>query len=253
MCVYLFFVDDVYSLKSLLNLRRSVNHRCSEVVTPTPISVIIAQRSLMAGQTLCRALKVQRKNFTVVGCVQKPEDLLKQAAELHPDVAVISAFLDGDPDGGLKALRKLRVSATTTRAIVLLECSDAKQAFDAFSEGAKGVVCRSDAFEALCKGIQCVHAGQIWADTSQLQWIFETLRDREPPRIVGAKGIPLLTKREEQIAQMVAEGMPNQAISSNLGISLHTVKNHLFRIDAKLGISNRVELVLYALSSRDRS
>ncbi len=222
-------------------------------VVPTPISVIIAQRSLMAAQTMHRALKVQRKNFTVVGCVQTPEDLLKLAAELHPDVAVISAFMDGDPDGGLKAVRRLRVAATTTRAIVRLDCSDPKQAFEAFSAGAKGVVCRTDAFEALCKGIQCVHAGQIRADTSQLQWIFETLRDREPARIVSAKGIPLLTKREEQIAQMVAEGLPNQEISSNLGVSLHTVKNHLFRIYAKLGISNRVELVLYALGSRDRS
>jgi len=52
---------------------------------------------------------------------------------------------------------------------------------------------------------------------------------------------------------MVAEGLPNQEISSTLGVSLHTVKNHLFRIYAKLGISNRVELVLYALSSRHRS
>ena len=189
----------------------------------------------------------------MVGCVHTPEDLLKQASEHHPDVAVVSSFLDGDPEGGFKALRRLRVSATTTRAIVLLDCSDAKQAFEAFSAGAKGVVCRTDAFEALCKGIQCVHAGQIWADTSQLQWIFETLKDREPARIVSAKGIPLLTKREEQIAQMVAEGLPNQEISSTLGVSLHTVKNHLFRIYAKLGISNRVELVLYALSSRDRS
>ena len=174
----------------------------------------------------------------MVGCVHALEDLLKQASELRPDVAVISAFLDGDPDGGLKAVRRLRVSGITTRAVVLLDCSDAKQAFEAFSAGAKGVVCRTDAFEALCKGIQCVHAGQIWADTSQLQWIFETLRDREPARIVSAKGIPLLTKREEQIAQMVAEGLPNQEISSNLGVSLHTVKNHLFRIYAKLGISN---------------
>lgn len=207
----------------------------------------------MAAQTMGRALKVQRRHFTVVGCVHTPDDLLKQAAEHHPDVAVISAFLDGDPKGGLKAVRRLRVSAPTTRTIVLLDCSDTKQAFEAFSAGAKGVICRNDAFEALCKGIQCVHAGQIWADTSQLQWIFETLREREPARIVSAKGIPLLTKREEQIAQMVAEGLPNQEISSNLGVSLHTIKNHLFRIYAKLGISNRVELVLYALSSRDRS
>jgi len=98
-----------------------------------------------------------------------------------------------------------------------------------------------------------VYAGQIWADSTQLNWICETLREREPARIVSAKGIPLLTEREEQIAHMVAEGLSNLEISSKLGVTAHTVKNHLFRIYEKLGISNRVELVLYALSRREGS
>ena len=218
-----------------------------------PITIVVAQRSPMAAQVLCCALRGQRKHFAVVGCVHTPEELLKQVSEHHPDIAVISSILRGDPDGGLKVVRKLRVSGTTTRPIVLLDSSDSKQVFDAFSAGAKGVVSQADSFEALCKCIRCVHAGQIWADSTQLQGIFETLVEREPARIVSAKGIPLLTKREEQIAHMVAEGLPNHEISAKLGVSLHTVKNHLYRIYGKLGISNRVELVLYALSSGDGS
>jgi len=218
-----------------------------------PIKIIVAHRSPMVAQVLCRALRGQRKHFAVVGCVHTPEELLKQVSEHHPDIAVISSLLRGDPDGGLKVVRELRVSGTTTRPIVLLDLSAAKQVFDAFSAGAKGVVCQNDPFEALCKCIRCVHAGQIWAGSTQLQWIFETMAEREPARIVSAKGILLLTKREEQIAHMVAEGLPNHAISSKLGVSLHTVKNHLFRIYGKLGISNRVELVLYALTIRDGS
>jgi DNA-binding NarL/FixJ family response regulator len=70
--------------------------------------------------------------------------------------------------------------------------------------------------------------------------------------MVSAKGIPLLTRREEQIVNLVIEGVPNHEIAMKLDLSVHTVKNHLFRIYAKLGISNRVELVLYAQSSRDR-
>lgn len=219
----------------------------------TPISIIVAHRSPMAAQALCCALRGQRKHFAVVGCVHTAEELLKQVSAHHPDIAVISSILQDDPGGGFRVIRKLRVSAKTTRPIVLLECSDAKQVFGAFSAGAKGVVCQADPLEALCKCIQCVHAGQIWADSSQLQWIFETLAEREPARIISAKGIPLLTKREEQIANMVAEGLPNREISAKLGVTLHTVRNHLFRIYGKLGISNRVELVLYALSSGDES
>ena len=215
-----------------------------------PISIVVAQRTAMAGQLLCHALKGKRRHFVVVGCVDTPNELLKQVAEHHPDVAVISSTLQGDPKGALKVVRELRVSAPTTRCIVLLDCSDSEQVVDAFSAGAKGVVCQTDPFEAMCKCVRCVHAGQIWADSTQLQGIFKTLAEREPARIVSAKGIPLLTKREEQIAHMVAEGLPNREISAKLGVTLYTVKNHLFRIYGKLGISNRVELVLYALSSR---
>jgi DNA-binding CsgD family transcriptional regulator len=69
--------------------------------------------------------------------------------------------------------------------------------------------------------------------------------------VVSAKGIPLLTGREEQIVNMVIEGLPNHEIAVKLGVSIHTVKNHLFRVYEKLGVSNRVELVLYAQSSRE--
>jgi DNA-binding NarL/FixJ family response regulator len=218
-----------------------------------PISIIVAQRTAMAAQLLWRALNGQRKHFAVVGCETTPDELLKQAAEHHPDVAVISSILQGDPKGGIEVVRKLRVSAPITRAIVLLDCSDSEQVIDSFSAGAKGVVCQTDPFAVLCKCIRSVHAGQIWANSRELQWIVKTLGDREPVHLVSAKGIPLLTPREEQIVSLVIEGMPNQEIALKLGVSAHTVKNHLFRIYDKLGVSNRVELSLYAQSSRDGS
>ena len=65
-----------------------------------PISILVAQRTAMAGQLLCHALKGKRRHFVVVGCVHTPDELLKQVAEHHPDVAVISSTLQGDPKGG---------------------------------------------------------------------------------------------------------------------------------------------------------
>jgi len=218
-----------------------------------PISVIVAQRTAMAGQLLCRALKAQRRRFVVAGCVHTPKELLKQVAEHQPDVAVISSNLEGDPQGGVKVVRELRVSAPSTRPILLLDCSESEQVIDAFSAGAKGVACQTDPFEVLCKCIRCVHAGQVWANSRELLWIVKTLGDREPVRMVSAKGIPLLSRREEQVVSMVVEGLTNQEIAVKLGVSAHTVKNHLFRIYEKLGISNRIELNLYATSSRERS
>jgi DNA-binding NarL/FixJ family response regulator len=217
-----------------------------------PISIVVAQRTALAAQLLCRALKGQRKHFVVVGGVDNPNELLRQVVEQHPDIAVVSSNLEGDPRGGLKVIRELRVSAPATRPIVLLDCSDSEQVIDAFSGGAKGVVCQSDPVQVLCKCIRNVHAGQIWANSRELQWIVKTLGDREPAHVISAKGLPLLTQREEQIVNMVGEGLANHEIAEKLGVSAHTVKNHLFHVYEKLGVSNRVELGLYAQSSRDR-
>jgi DNA-binding NarL/FixJ family response regulator len=202
---------------------------------------------------LCAALKRQRKHFVVVGTAFSSEEVLKQVAEHQPQVTIVSAHLQDGPTAGLKALRELHASKSGTRPVLLLDSPDLEIVVDAFSTGARGVVYRTSSFRALCKCLRSVHAGQISADGTQLQWICENLREREPARIVSAKGIPLLTKREEQITHMVAEGLSNLEISSNLGLGPHTVKNHLFHIYEKLGISNRVELVLYALSRREGS
>jgi DNA-binding NarL/FixJ family response regulator len=216
-----------------------------------PISVVVACGNSLESELLSAALKQQSNHFDVVGTAFSSQELLKQVTEHHPQVTVVSAALEDGPKAGLKALRKLRASNSSTRPVVLLDSSDSEKVLDAFSAGAKGVVCKTSPFSVLCKCLESVHAGQIWADSAQLQWICETLGKWEPARIVSTKDISLLTKREEEIAHMVAEGLPNHEISSKLGVSPHTVKNHLFRIYEKLGISNRVELVLYALSSRE--
>jgi DNA-binding NarL/FixJ family response regulator len=219
---------------------------------PDLISVAVALRTAMASQLLCRALSEKRRHFTVAGWADSLQTLLKQVAEHRPDVAVISSNLDGDPQGGIKVIRELRLSAPTTRPILLLDCSDPEQVIDAFSAGAKGIACQTDPFEVLCKCVRCVHAGQIWANSRELQWVIKTLGEREPARVVDAKGIALLTKREAQVVSMAVEGLPNHEIAVKLAMSEHTVKNHLFRIYEKLGISNRVELILYVIGSRER-
>ena len=200
---------------------------------------------------MCRALAQRRQHFKVVACVHTQEEVLKQVSEHHPQVALIGPLDEGSDYAEFKVIRKLRALDAATRVIALLECSDSRLVFDAFSAGAKGVVCLTHSFESMCKAIKCVHAGQIWADSGQLQGVFETLAEGKTARVVNAKGMPLLTKREEQITQLVAEGLPNNEICANLGVSTHTVKNHLFRIYEKLGISSRVELVLYALSNHE--
>jgi DNA-binding NarL/FixJ family response regulator len=216
-----------------------------------PISILVADRNNLATDALRRALSQHYKQFKVVGCAYTGKDLLKQAAESQPDVTLVSANLEGKPAEGLRALRELHLTRPSTQAIALLDCSDPELVVEAFSCGARGVFCKSEGLPELRKCIRSVYAGQVWADNRQLQSVVQALQKRGMIRIVSAKGTPLLTKREEQIVGMVAEGLSNNEIRRNLGLSPHTVKNHLFHIYNKLGISNRAELMLYALASRD--
>ena len=103
-------------------------------------------------------------------------------------------------------------------------------------------------FRLLCKCIQSVHRGQVWANSEQLKYLIEGITQVPSLRMVNAVGLKLLTAREEQVVGLVAEGLSNREVAHELSLSEHTIKKYLFRIFDKLGISSRVELVLYAVS-----
>ena len=88
----------------------------------------------------------------------------------------------------------------------------------------------------------------MWANSEQLQYLIETVTQVPSLRMVNARGSRLLTAREEQVVALVADGLSNREVARELGLSEHTVKKYLFHIFDKLGISSRVELVLYAVS-----
>jgi DNA-binding NarL/FixJ family response regulator len=94
-----------------------------------------------------------------------------------------------------------------------------------------------------------VAAGQIWANTEQLNYVMDLISEVPSLRILNARGGRLLTPREEQVVALVAEGLGNRQIAGELNLSQHTIKKYLFRIFEKLGISTRVELVLYAVNN----
>jgi DNA-binding CsgD family transcriptional regulator len=81
-------------------------------------------------------------------------------------------------------------------------------------------------------------------------YIIDALISAPATRVINAKGEGLLTPREEQIVNLVAEGIGNREIAEQLGIKENTIKKSLLRTYDKLGVSNRVELVLYALAHR---
>ena len=96
--------------------------------------------------------------------------------------------------------------------------------------------------------MEVVNSGQIWAGTAELQIILQAMAKRTHFEPVSASGIKLLTAREAEVTALVAEGFRNREISARLNLSAHTVKNYLYRVYEKLGISSRVELTTHVLA-----
>src|SRR5206468_12241739 len=84
---------------------------------------------------------------------------------------------------------------------------------------------------------------------SELQFLLESMSEPVPMKFLSASGDALLSARELDVVRCVAEGLSNREIAQRLSLREHTVKNYLFRIFDKLGVSSRVEVVLYALGS----
>ncbi len=215
-----------------------------------PITLVIAAPSALTSEVLSHAFDQRRRQFKVLGYTHTRKSLLKHVAEFRPDVVLIDTQLERDPSTGLRALRELHLNRSSTRAILLVDCSDPKQVVPAFVHGAKGVICKTEPFQVLCKCIRSVHAGQVWANSSELQWVLGAFSAKEKGHLVSSKGARLLSNRENQIVRLAVEGISNREISEALRLSPHTVKNHLYRIYNKIGVSNRGELTLYVTASR---
>jgi DNA-binding NarL/FixJ family response regulator len=217
---------------------------------PEPIRVVIADSTKMSTQLLVHAL-ARNSQFSVVGSAVDLPGLLSQL-DRKPEVVILSINLE-KPLGGLSALRSLGNSQSAHRTIVLLDSLEQDLVIEAFRAGARGVFARGEDLDLLWKCISCVHAGQIWANTQQLEFVLRSLADSTPPRFVSADGISMLSDREQAVVQAVAEGLSNREIAHRMTISEHTVKNHLFRVYSKLGVSSRLEIMFCVLSQRPSS
>lgn len=217
------------------------------------ISVVIATPHSMTRELFLAALK-RRANFHVVASATTAQEVLEAVRLPNVDVALIAMTLEDGPLSGFGVLRQVRECSPNVKSVILLDGSERSLVIDAFRVGARGVFCLSQStFKSLCRCVESVHAGQIWANSNELSEVMEAFSQLSPMRVVNADGMRLLTKREEDVVRLLAEGLQNRDIANELKLSEHTIKNYLFHIFDKLGVSSRVELVLYAVSDSKRS
>jgi DNA-binding NarL/FixJ family response regulator len=215
------------------------------------VKVFIADGSRMSCQLIAAALRRGRYRTRVVGYAIDGNGIREGLNESEADVAVIGARLEEEALAGFDVTRQIRALHSKPFVVMLLDSSKPTMVVEAFRAGARGVFSRDQSSELLCKCIHAVHQGQIWASSKELHFVLEALGTALPTKAIFPRGSGLLTKREEGVVDLVAEGLTNRDISQQLNLSVHTVRNYLFRIFNKVGTSNRLELALYAINRRE--
>jgi two-component system, NarL family, nitrate/nitrite response regulator NarL len=208
---------------------------------------MVADSSRIHTQLLSEALQ-RDPELDVVAWNADPRGLLAAALAGDVNVVAVSSALDGHPARGLETLHELRTARPSIRSVVLLDSRKPEAILDAFRAGARGVFNRDSSIEMFCKCIRSVHQGQIWADSADVALVIEALASAPRMRLPAADGLNLLSKRECEVVQCLVQGLTNREIAERMGLSPHTVKNYLFRVFDKLGVSNRTELLFMTLS-----
>jgi len=214
--------------------------------TSEKIRVLAAESTRMNSQLLAEAL-AQDCQLQVSGIEPKQASILAAVAQQKPHVVLVSSALEESSTQGFDLTRKVCAARPETRVILLMDTSNPSAVVEAFHCGAQGVLSRTESSKTLAKCIHSVHRGQVWANSAQLSYLLEALRESKPLQRVDST---ILSKREQDVVRCIAEGLSNREIASSLGLTEHTVKNYVFRIFDKLGVSSRVEVVLYAFRFR---
>lgn len=211
------------------------------------VSVLVAEGTRLTGRLVSDALRRDR-SLSIIDATERP--VLPLAIELKPDVAFVSSTFAGDSRGGFEVLSRIKESVPATRVVMLLDSSDREPVIEAFRAGARGLFCRCDSLKMLCRCVHKVHEGELWVSSSQLEFMLETLAEAPATQLVDTRGISLLSCREQDVVRWLVEGFTNREIARQLKISENTVKNYLFRIFDKLGVSSRTEVAIYAANQR---
>jgi DNA-binding NarL/FixJ family response regulator len=215
------------------------------------VKVFIADGSQLSCQLIAAAVRRGRYRTRVVGYATDAAGIREGLEKYEADVAVIGARLEEQALAGFDITREIVASRSKPSVVIILDSNKPAMVVEAFRAGASGIFSRDQSSDLLCKCIHAVHKGQVWANSKELHFVIDALGPALAAKSISLRGTGLLTKREEGVVHLVAEGMTNRDISQELKLSEHTVRNYLFRIFNKVGTSNRLELALYAIDRRE--
>ncbi|WAZ19506.1 response regulator transcription factor [Streptomyces cinnabarinus] len=196
-----------------------------------------------------RDLLNDEPDITVVGEAATVEQALVRVPALRPQVAVLDVRL---PDGdGVTVCRELRSRMPELACLMLTSFDDEDALLDSIMAGASGYVLKQIQGSDLVSAVRTVAAGQSLLDPSATTRLMARLRhdqrqEEEPDPLPG------LTDREREILALIGEGLTNRQIGQRLYLAEKTVKNHISRLLAKLGVERRIQAAVIATQTQDR-
>jgi DNA-binding NarL/FixJ family response regulator len=215
------------------------------------IRIVVADDHPIFRDGLCKLLGLE-EDFQVVAQAQDGRQVLDVLQQFEPDILLLDLKMPGLD--GLATLQRLQAMKNRTRVIVLTASDDKNEFVQAMKLGTSGIVLKQTATELLIKSIRKVHAGEIWLDSHTTaavirQFVANDEAPAAPPPQTPSRERERspLSQREREIVALVAQGFKNKEMAEKMFISEQTVKNHLHNIFDKLGVSDRLELALYAI------
>jgi DNA-binding NarL/FixJ family response regulator len=209
------------------------------------IRILVADDHAIFRDGLRKLLEVTDE-VEIIGEASNGVECTKMLQKLKPDILLLDLRMP--EKDGLGVLEEVNFDTLPTRVIVLTAAEDDRDVVRAMRLGARGVVLKQSASDLLLKSIRKVYDGEIWLDNRMTAEVIDAFKKSSESGQRREK--PLLSDREKEIVQLVAQGFRNREIGEKLFISEQTVKNHLHNIFDKLGVSDRLELALYAIHHR---
>jgi two-component system, NarL family, nitrate/nitrite response regulator NarL len=213
------------------------------------IRIAIADAHALFREGLRKLLSTEA-DFEVVAEADNAFSLMSALANCQPDVVLLATPLEGDEKQDVfAALGRLHPN---TRVIVMSGSSEQDAFVKSVRAGARGIVQKSTSGVMLVKAIRKVHDGEFWLDRNTTAEVVRHFAERPAAPVLASRTatearVPTLSRREREIVILVTHGYRNKELAEKLNISEQTVKNHMHNIFDKLGVSDRLELALYAI------
>jgi two-component system, NarL family, nitrate/nitrite response regulator NarL len=222
--------------------------RSTDAPGPAPASMLVVvivggdePMSAATRQLLARDASLRAVEHTSESALEA------ESAWKHPDVVLLE--VDARSEGAVGAVREAMAKWHPAPVLVLTESEERSRNRRLVRAGARGVVTSSRQAEQLVNALYRVHDGEIWLARSCMSQLIDEMVAGDhpmPAHLSTPEGLDRLTEREREVVALIAQGMHNKAIASELGITDHTVRHHLTAIFAKLGVADRLELAVYA-------